>query len=99
MLNYTGHGSAKSLSEEAVITQNDIIQSTYKHLPIWITASCDFCPFDQVATSAGEDVFLNKVSGGIALFTTTRVAFLQIIRISMKIWLRNCLDRIMRERR
>ena len=75
MLNYTGHGSAKSLSEEAVITQSDIIQSTYKHLPIWITASCDFCPFDQVATSAGEDVFLNKVSGGIALFTTTRVAF------------------------
>lgn len=75
MVNYTGHGNTKSLSDENVITQNQIIQSTYKHLPIWITASCDFCRFDYFSTTAGEDVFLNKTSGGIALFTTSRVAY------------------------
>lgn len=75
MINYTGHGSAASLSDENVITQNQIIQATYRYLPVWVTASCNFCPFDAPATSIGEDVFLNKTSGGIALFTTNRVAF------------------------
>jgi len=75
ILNYTGHGNKSSLSDEQVITSADIRQSTYPYLPLWITATCDFTPFDIFETSAGEEVFLNPRSGGIALFTTTRVAF------------------------
>lgn len=75
LINYTGHGGTTSLSDEKVITQNDIMQADYDNLPIWITGTCDFCPFDASVTSAGESVFLNKKSGGIALFTTTRVAY------------------------
>lgn len=74
VLNYTGHGSTRSLSDEQTITDTDVLNATYSHLPLWITASCDFCRFDDVVTSAGEQVFLNKKSGGIALFTTSRVA-------------------------
>jgi len=75
ILNYTGHGNRTSLSDEQVITSSDIRQATYPYLPLWITATCDFTPFDVLETSAGEEVFLNPRSGGIALFTTTRVAF------------------------
>ena len=75
LINYTGHGGTTALSDEKVITQSDIMQADYSSLPIWITATCDFCPFDASATSAGESVFLNQKSGGIALFTTTRVAY------------------------
>lgn len=75
LLNYTGHGGATAWSDEKVLTQSDIMQADYTSLPIWITATCDFAPFDAIATSAGESVFLNKKSGGIALFTTTRVAY------------------------
>ena len=75
ILNYTGHGNKTSLSDEQVITSADIRQATYPYLPLWITATCDFTPFDVFETSAGEEVFLNPRSGGIALFTTTRVAF------------------------
>lgn len=75
LINYTGHGSAEAWSDEKVVTKTDINQFTYTNLPLWITASCDFTPFDQMATSGGEDVFLRPKSGGIALFTTTRVAF------------------------
>lgn len=57
LLNYTGHGGTTALSDEKVITQNDIMQAGYSSLPIWITATCDFCPFDASATSAGESVF------------------------------------------
>lgn len=75
LFNYTGHGGTTALSDERVLTQTDINQFTYTHLPVWITATCDFTRFDDLNTSAGEDVFLNKSSGGIALFTTVRVAY------------------------
>ncbi len=75
LVNYTGHGNTVSWSDEKILTQTDIKQFSYKHLPIWITATCDFTRFDDSETSAGEDVFLNRFSGGIALFTTVRVAY------------------------
>ncbi|MDR1332388.1 MAG: type IX secretion system sortase PorU [Tannerella sp.] len=75
VFNYTGHGNHRSLSDELVITETTIQQATYTALPLWITATCDFAPFDGFLTSAGENVFLNPRSGGIGLFSTTRVAF------------------------
>jgi hypothetical protein len=74
LINYTGHGNTRSWSDEDVLNQQEIAGFTYSCLPLWITATCDFTRFDDVATSAGENVFLRK-SGGIALFTTTRVVF------------------------
>ena len=75
LFNYTWHGGTTALSDEKVVTQTDIAQYTYPCLPVWVTATCDFTRFDNVETSAGEDVFLNAKSGGIALFTTVRVAY------------------------
>ncbi|WP_418834618.1 type IX secretion system sortase PorU [Parabacteroides johnsonii] len=76
LVNYTGHGGTTALSDEKVLTQTDITQFSYPHLPVWITATCDFTRFDDLNTSAGEDLFLNAKSGGIALFTTVRVAYI-----------------------
>ena len=75
ILNYVGHGNTTSLSDEHVVTQSAIQQYNYPYLPLWITATCDFTRFDALSTSAGESVFLNEKSGGIALFTTTRTVF------------------------
>ncbi len=72
LINYVGHGNTQAWADERILEINDITQATYKHLPLWITATCDFSRFDAVTTSAGEEVFLNEESGGIALFTTTR---------------------------
>lgn len=75
VLNYTGHGSTTAWADEGVLTQSDIQQASYPYLPLWITATCDFTRFDALATSAGESVFLNAKSGGIALYTTTRAVY------------------------
>lgn len=75
LINYTGHGNTVSWSDEKVLTQEMIRKYTYPKLPLWITATCDFCRFDDLATSAGESVFLNEKSGGIGLYTTVRVAY------------------------
>ena len=75
LINYTGHGNTTSWSDEKVLTQPMIDKFSYPKLPLWITATCDFCRFDALATSAGESIFLNEKSGGIALYTTVRVAY------------------------
>ena len=75
VINYTGHGDATSWAEEKVMTQADINNFTYTNLPLWIIAACDFAPFDSHSTSAGEDVFLSKKSGGIGIISTSRVAW------------------------
>jgi hypothetical protein len=75
VINYTGHGSTEQWSDEKVLSATaDITQFSYPYLPLWITATCDFTRFDHTSTSAGERVFLQK-SGGIAMFTTTRVVY------------------------
>ncbi|MCC8143987.1 MAG: type IX secretion system sortase PorU [Tannerellaceae bacterium] len=73
--NYMGHGDTQSLSDEKILVAADISQFSYKYLPVWVTATCDFTRFDAVSTSAGEQVLLHPTSGGIALFTTARVAY------------------------
>ncbi|GHT07236.1 peptidase C25 [Bacteroidia bacterium] len=75
LLNYTGHGSTTAWSSEDMLNISDIRQMTYENLPLWITATCDFGWFDGTETSAGELAFLNKNSGAIALYTTTRVVY------------------------
>ena len=62
ILNYTGHGNYTRLAEEAVITQNEILQwDNVVKLPLMITASCDFAPFDQPQISPiGFDAFVKN---------------------------------------
>ncbi len=78
VFNYTGHGSSTQLAHESLITANrDILNWKNKYqLPVFVTATCEFTEFDHIAkVSAGEDVILNPYGGGIALLTTTRVAY------------------------
>ena len=73
LLNYTGHGSTTSWSGEDLMNITDVRQMNFENLPLWITATCDFGWFDGISTSGGEEAFLNKKSGAIALYTTSRV--------------------------
>jgi hypothetical protein len=75
LFNYTGHGSKTALSGEDMMNVSDVRNMNFEKLPLWITATCDFGWFDGIVTSAGEEVFLNKNSAGIALFTTSRVVY------------------------
>ncbi|OQX78752.1 MAG: hypothetical protein B6D64_05930 [Bacteroidetes bacterium 4484_276] len=78
-INYTGHGGEKGWSVENVLQISDINSWTnFNTLPVFITATCEFSRFDNPSmTSAGELVLLNPNGGGIALLTTTRLAFAQ----------------------
>ena len=75
--NYTGHGGHIALTDERVLQIPDILSwKNYDKLSVWIVASCEFGPFDDPShVSAGEHLVLNPYGGGVALFTTTRLAY------------------------
>jgi hypothetical protein len=76
-LNYMGHGGPIGLAAERVLTIDDIgrWENTTK-LPLLITATCEFAPYDKIDEfTAGERVLFNANGGGIALVTTTRVVY------------------------
>jgi len=77
IVNYTGHGGLIGWSEELILDVPMINSfDNLDNLPLFITATCEFSRFDNPEfTSAGEYVFLNKNGGGIALLTTTRLAY------------------------
>lgn len=75
--NYSGHGSNSRLAAEAVVDDNSLKAWNNEHkLPLLITATCDFVPFDNPAiTSLGEKILLQEKGGAIALMSTTRAVF------------------------
>jgi hypothetical protein len=77
VFNYTGHGNYLRLTEEAVISKS-VLQSwdNAGKLPIMVTASCDFAPYDQPATAPiGFDALMQNEKGIIALVAANRLVF------------------------
>ncbi len=77
VLNYTGHGNYLRLSEEAVISKSEMqFWDNAGKLPVMITASCDFAPYDQPSLSPiGFDALMQNEKGIIALFAANRLVF------------------------
>lgn len=76
-LNYVGHGGPMGWAKERVLTFDDINQWTNADkLPLFITATCEFAPYDHPdENSAGERVLFKDGGGGIALVATTRLVY------------------------
>lgn len=75
--NFNGHGSPQRLAEETILDQA-IVNSwnNPNRLPLFVTATCDFAPYDNpLINSIGENILLRPKTGAIALMTTTRTVF------------------------
>ena len=77
LLNYTGHGNYLRLSEEAVISQEQFNSWNNKgKLPVMVTASCNFAPYDQPAFSPiAFDALMKNSNGIIALVAANRLVY------------------------
>jgi hypothetical protein len=91
--NYSGHGGFRRLAEEVVLEQS--IVDGWKNenrLPLFITATCDFAPYDNpLIYSLGENILLREKTGAIALMTTTRLVFAFSNRIMNRNYLEQAL--------
>ncbi len=77
VVNYMGHGGEEGWAQERVL-QIPHIQSWQNNnkLPLFVTATCSFAPYDDPSiNSAGEIILLKPDGGSIALFTTTRAVY------------------------
>jgi len=75
--NYSGHGGSKRLAQEAILDE-DMVDAwrNENRLPLFVTATCDFAPYDNpLERSIGEKLLMSRPSGAIALMTTTRLVF------------------------
>lgn len=79
IINYVGHGGKSGWAHERILQTSDILKWENEiKLPVFITATCEFSRFDEPdLLTGGEMVLLNPNGGGIALFTTTRLAYSQ----------------------
>lgn len=77
LFNFIGHGGAARLAEEVILDQPMINSwDNPNRLPLFVTATCDFAPYDNpFINSIGENILLRPRTGGIALMTTTRLVF------------------------
>ena len=96
IVNYSGHGNHLRLSEEAVISANEINRfNNPDKLPLFITASCDFDPFDQPGKpSIARPLLYGNNNGAIALLTTTRLVFAYSNRIMNQNFIQAALEPI-----
>lgn len=92
--NFNGHGGPARLAEEAVLDLPMINNWSNPHrLPLFITATCDFAPYDNpLLKSLGEQLLLRPATGGIALMTTTRPVFAFSNRVINNNYLRFALE-------
>lgn len=92
--NYSGHGGSQRLAEEVVADQSIVNgwSNPYK-LPLFITATCDFAPYDNpYSASLGENLVLRPKTGAVALMATTRVVFAFSNRILNNNYLKTALQ-------
>ena len=93
--NFNGHGSPFRLAEETILDQEMVNSwnNPYR-LPLFITATCDFAPYDNpLVQSLGENILMRPKTGGIALMTTTRTVFAFSNRLMNDNYLRIALER------
>ena len=74
---YLGHGGPKRLAQEAVITREEVNSwNNFDKLPLFITATCSFCGYDNPKEeAAGEVALLNPSGGAVALLSTVRAVY------------------------
>lgn len=83
LVNYNGHGGPLGWCEERIFSMDDVnFLTNLNKLPLFITATCDFAPFDNPSINSAGEILLTKADGGaIALMTTTQLVYADQNRI------------------
>lgn len=75
LLDFSGHAGPSGWTNESILSNADVKALSNQHLPLWVAATCDFLQFDVQNVSAGEQVVLNPVGGGIGILSAARPVY------------------------
>ena len=76
-IHFLGHGSESAWTDEKIITNNELqMLKNSRHLPLLLTATCQFGRFDDPNQMSGAEIsLLSNQGGAIGLISTTRPVF------------------------
>ena len=77
LVDFIGHGGETAWTNEQILDLEMIEDwRNYDHLPVMVTATCEFGRYDDPQRASGaEAALLSPTGGAIALFTTSRPVF------------------------
>ncbi|HLP05053.1 MAG TPA: type IX secretion system sortase PorU, partial [Paludibacter sp.] len=75
LIDYAGHAAPLGWTNENILTASDVKSLSNKNLPLFVGATCDFIQFDVQTISAGEQVVLNPMGGGIGIVSAARPVY------------------------
>lgn len=77
MFNFSGHGNFQQLSAYEIFSKQEAkLLNNANKLPLLITSTCDFVPYDDpTKISLGSSLLLDNANGVIGLLTTPRLVF------------------------
>lgn len=75
IFDYSGHGSPTQISYARLLTTEDFQRSSEGRLPLWIMASCEICPFDQLIDDIGRTAVTNPTGGAISMICASRSVY------------------------
>ncbi|MBK7957103.1 MAG: type IX secretion system sortase PorU [Bacteroidetes bacterium] len=77
-ITYIGHGGPTNWAQERLFGNSEILAlKNIDNLPFFVTATCDFSPFDDPSfQSAGENLVINPKGGAVSILSTTRLVYI-----------------------
>lgn len=74
---YNGHSSPNVISSNSLVRRSDYLNNMfYNRLPLMFATTCELARFDATDESGAENMFLNPNGGAIAVYSTTRQAYI-----------------------
>lgn len=75
IFNYNGHGSPDRLSHKFLLTKEEMAENVSSTLPIWVFASCEITPYDQIIADLGRNALFNTQGPAVAVLCASRSVY------------------------
>lgn len=75
IFNYMGHGSPHQISHSQLLKTKDFEENVSRTAPLWIFASCEITPYDQIEKDLGRMSLFNPKGGSVALLCASRAVY------------------------
>lgn len=75
IFNYNGHGSPDRISHKFLLTKEEMAENVSAARPVWVFASCEITPYDQVIADLGRNALFNQDGPAVAVLCASRSVY------------------------
>lgn len=75
VFNYNGHGSPDRISHKFLLNKEEMLANESEARPVWIFASCEITPYDQVSQDLGRNALYCPNGPAVAVLCASRSVY------------------------